>query len=422
MVNPVTTCRKDNDICHQPATGRLVTVGRIADKLMLAVVCALLLVRNFGSMTPLLIAVILTAICYAGLDEWLILVKPQQAWVPTLVVSTIAIWSPTFIFALPAVAYDAARLIIDDSHTSARIRTMQRVSRIAWVVPLATELLFQSPDRYLDCAIVIVLSCIAHLWGRSAHKREELTDRLRATQDELRSDTRMLRARLTDTQEAHSEATRIATLNERTRIARDIHDNVGHLLTRAIMQSEADRVVAEARQDTVAAQQFADVNATISEAMTMVRRSVHDLDDAGVDFRTWMADAAQSTARLHVTLNNSIVSAPAPVARCFAAVIRESLANTARHSAADSVTVSLQDFPAFWQLVVQDNGRIVNVRKTSPLPATSEHDARGMGLADIEARVQALDGTCSTGMTDVGWRVFVSLPKPQQLDKQGEQA
>ena len=224
----------------------------------------------------------------------------------------------------------------------------------------------------------------------------------------------MLRARLADAQEERSTATRMATLNERTRIARDIHDNVGHLLTRAIMQSEADRVVAEARRDTVAAQQFADVNATISEAMTMVRRSVHDLDDAGVDFHAWMADAARSTARLRVTLHNAIDSAPAPVARCLAAIIRESLANTARHSAADSVAVSLQDFPAFWQLVVQDNGRIVDRDGASPPNTAAEHDVRGMGLADIETRVRALDGTCSTGMNDTGWRVFVSIPKPKQ--------
>ena len=389
-------------------------VNRIADKLMLAVLCALLLVRDSGGVTPLSIAVVLTAICCAGLGEWLLSAGPEQTWVPISAVSIAALCSPTFVFSLPVAAYDAARVPTDAPRADAWGTTMRHAFRFVWALPLATALLFESPHRHSATATATTLSCIAYLWGRSVRRRTELTNRLRATQDALRGDTRMLRARLADAQEERSTATRMATLNERTRIARDIHDNVGHLLTRAIMQSEADRVVAEARRDTVAAQQFADVNATISEAMTMVRRSVHDLDDAGVDFHAWMADAARSTARLRVTLHNAIDSAPAPVARCLAAIIRESLANTARHSAADSVAVSLQDFPAFWQLVVQDNGRIVDRDGASPPNTAAEHDMRGMGLADIETRVRALDGTCSTGMNDTGWRVFVSIPKPKQ--------
>ena len=67
---------------------------------------------------------------------------------------------------------------------------------------------------------------------------------------------------------------RMATLGERTRIAREIHDNVGHLLTRAIMQAQAGKTVAKATNDTVAAQGFATLGATLDDAMTMVRRSV----------------------------------------------------------------------------------------------------------------------------------------------------
>ena len=109
--------------------------------------------------------------------------------------------------------------------------------------------------------------------------------------------------------------------------------------------------------------------------------------------------------RLHVELRKTITGAvPAPLARCLAAVIRESLANAARHSSADRVIVTVQEFPAFWQLVVQDNGG-----RTTQTHAN--RDRRGMGLADIEARVRAFDGTCSWGPNVTGWRVFVSIPK-----------
>ena len=44
---------------------------------------------------------------------------------------------------------------------------------------------------------------------------------------------------------------------------------------------------------------------------------------------------------------------------------------------------------------------------TVPVPEIS----RGMGLADIEARVRALGGTCTYGPNGPGWRVFASIPK-----------
>lgn len=86
----------------------------------------------------------------------------------------------------------------------------------------------------------------------------------------------------------------MATLGERTRIAREIHDNVGHLLTRAIMQAQAGRAVAEATDDEVAARGFTTLGETLDDAMTMVRRSVHDLEDDGTDFAAQIEAAVAS--------------------------------------------------------------------------------------------------------------------------------
>ena len=105
--------------------------------------------------------------------------------------------------------------------------------------------------------------------------------------------------------------------------------------------------------------------------------------------------------RLKVDLNNGIETAPAPVCRCLATIVREALANTVRHSSASSAQVILRDLPAFWQMVVQDDGGIQQ----------SQPDSRGMGLADMEARARALGGTANSGPNRQGWKVFVSLPK-----------
>ena len=110
--------------------------------------------------------------------------------------------------------------------------------------------------------------------------------------------------------------------------------------------------------------------------------------------------------RLKVDLNNGIETAPAPVCRCLATIVREALTNTVRHSSARSAQVILRDLPAFWQMVVQDDGG----------SQQSQPDSRGMGLADMEARARALGGTANSGPNRQGWKVFVSLPKEPWSD------
>ncbi|NMM93204.1 two-component system sensor histidine kinase [Bifidobacterium sp. DSM 109957] len=396
-------------------------VTGLLDKLLLTALCALLLVQWRGAVTAPIVALMLIVVCYAAITEWLFTatrftIAAAVAQCFALVCSCVL---PMVGFALPVIAFDMARFAgrsrngndcspTKPQHPDSRMRQflISPISRYLWLVPSCWTLLSR-PDMRIFCTVIMLLSTMAFLWGSMAYRQGLATSQLRRTQDERRSSVRALRQQLSDAHEDRMEATHTALLSERTRIARDIHDNVGHLLTRAIMQTQAARVLADARHDDVSAQAFADIHVTLDEAMTMMRRSVHDLDDSGVDFAAWIEQATRSTGRLHVVVHNSIVDAPAPVARCFSAIIRESLSNAARHSMATETTVTLQDFPAFWQLVVQDNGG----NDDEQLSAKRARDFRGMGLADMESRVRALDGIWSAGHYGIGWRVFVSIPK-----------
>ena len=217
---------------------------------------------------------------------------------------------------------------------------------------------------------------------------------------------RDMAARLTSSAEERDIATRMATLDERTRIARDIHDNVGHLLTRAIMQTEASKIVSQARGDMEAVRSLEEIGGTLHETMTMMRQSVHDLADEGTDFPSMVEEAARCSSALDVRVTNDVTAVPAPVARCCVALIREALANTVHHGTASHAEVVLRDFPAFWQIAVQDDGG-----RPRTTESADPEISRGMGLADIEARVRALGGTCTYGPNGPGWRVFASIPK-----------
>ena len=124
--------------------------------------------------------------------------------------------------------------------------------------------------------------------------------------------------------------------------------------------------------------------------MTLVRKAVHDLKDEGTDFASQIETAAHSmdgAGPLRVRLVNGIDSVPAAVSRCFATAIREALNNTVKHSQARNVSITLRDFPALWQLCVQDDG---TVRRSSAEAVAMQfirpNDSTGIGISDIEER------------------------------------
>lgn len=361
----------------------------LLDKAVLFALCLILHITLTGDMRPGSVVALLAAVCCTSLCEWL----PAARLRPLMpgCYAVMACLSAEFLWFLPPIAYDAMRLRplrlvragaspVRGSGADELPRWMMAVSCWLWVAPLAMRLFGLGADRGQagpDSYLIVVVVAVGALLGESARRCDALADGRTRIEDESRDMLRRYRIRLADGSEERAAAIHTATVNERTRIARDIHDNVGHLLTRAIMQAEAGRLVAEAGGAHDAARGFAQIHA-----------AAHAFDGA---------------ADFDVRLRNDIRTAPAPVARCLAAVIREAVSNVAHHSDAAQVSVLLHEFPAFWQLTVQDDGgRMPHAAATAP---------RGMGLADIEARVRALGGTALCGPFNDGWRVFASILK-----------
>ena len=263
-----------------------------------------------------------------------------------------------------------------------------------------------------SAALVGILALVAALlsWRTSQLERERA--RMRRTRDELQERSLGLEGKNRDLLSRREYEVELATLAERARIAREIHDNVGHQLTRASLQAEALRVVHTGEPGVAA--DFADVKRTVDEALDMVRSSVHDLRDDSVDLGVQMRKVAGSLsgqAPLDVALDVSCEQVPANVSTCFLAVLRESLSNAARHSDATRVDVRCLEHPSFYQLVVEDNGG----KKGDCAP---EAAGDGMGLSSMRERVEALGGSFAAGPAeDGGWRVFASVPKQQRRNE-----
>ena len=408
----------------------------LAEKGLMAALGMLLALNFHPHADAMLVVAILAAICITSITEWL--AASRWRWLPMGLFTLACIFLPLWRAFLPLAAYDAGRTVMPtvlfNSGNSGRnqsdggrqdlVHRLMPFVRWTWVVPLfcaAADASTGSTTTIATSVFLVLVTCAGFALGSDSRRAEDASRRIRHLRDHARESLRANRRRLAEIEEERAQSVRMATLGERTRIAREIHDNVGHLLTRAIMQAQASRTVAEAMGEKASAQGFTALSGTLDDAMTMVRRSVHDLEDDGTDFAAQISAAVRSfdgiSPGFAVGLANGIESAPAPVTRCFATVIREALANVVHHSEAHEATVTLRDMPALWQLVVQDPGPAkpgeAPTSFSDPVMAT-RHDAetyRGMGLADIDSRVRSLGGTSLCGPYGTGWRVFVSIPK-----------
>lgn len=264
------------------------------------------------------------------------------------------------------------------------------------------------------CALLLtaILSVAATLLSLRTAQLEREQERMRRIRDELQERALALEARNRDLADRQDYEVELATLAERARIAREIHDNVGHQLTRASLQTEALRVV-HANEPGVAAD-FADVKRTVDEALQLVRASVHALNDNAADLSVQLERIVENTRSdggPQIELEVLAEHAPANVANCFAAVLREALSNAMRHAHAQNVTVRCMEHPSFYQLIVTDDGE-------GGVQTGGCGVAEGMGLASMRERIEALGGTFTAGPRAGagGWRVFVTVPKQQGDD------
>lgn len=349
---------------------------RLIDKLIIFAICMAVALQQ--PVDLLSIIAILGAITVASLIE----IIPQRFKILlTMGYSVLGIFSFSFAIFLPLMVYDFMR------HNNP-------VVRFLWVAPVLIgmvqhDIMVMIP-LVIFCGIAVLLSIRTNDWLT----REVHNVKLR---DALRESSLSLEEKNQDLQAKQDYEVRIATLDERGRIAREIHDNVGHLLTRAIMQAEAMHVVH--RENEKIDGDLSTLKATLHEAMDSVRTSVHNLHDDALDVEGQLRSALAGSNIEHTTLLYNVDKLDASVGYCFVAVVREAISNTLKHSDASAIEVNVQELPGLYQLIVQDNGT-----------GSGEPGERGIGLQTMEDRVRSLGGTLRITMSN-GFRIFVSIPK-----------
>ena len=202
-----------------------------------------------------------------------------------------------------------------------------------------------------------------------------------------------------------------ATLRERNRIAREIHDNVGHVLSRSILMTAACKTI---NKNEALDPLLGNLEESLNGAMNSIRSSVHDLHDDAVNLEDAIKGLVKDFTFCPVTLTYDMSrQVPREVKYSLISITKEGLSNVMRHSNADSVNILLREHPALYQLCIEDNGTLGSKIPDIQTDADSnkmETVSGGMGLSNIRDRVKALGGTVQITQ-EKGFRIFVTIPK-----------
>ena len=253
-------------------------------------------------------------------------------------------------------------------------------------------------NRGLFAAAGVFGFLLALLMERNTRRTEILEEELRRTQDDSKERNLLLSQKNKALQEKQDYQIYNATLKERNRIAREIHDNVGHVLSRSILMVGAARTI---NKEPGMEAMLENLESSLNHAMNSIRSSVHDLHDEAVNLEEVEKGLVKEFTFCPVEMTFDMThEVPKDVKYCFISITKEAFANIMKHSNATKVQLILREHPALYQLCVEDNGT----------GAFYEQGNSGMGIGNMKERVKALGGTMQIS-ADKGFRIFITIPK-----------
>ena len=199
---------------------------------------------------------------------------------------------------------------------------------------------------------------------------------------------------------SQQQAEQLAAERERTRIARDLHDILGHAFSLMIVQAEAGAAVVRADPGKAEAA-FDAISASGREAMGQLRATVGTLRDNPLAPQPTLADIpdlVRTTQRAGLAVSlaerGEARQLPADVQLAAYRLVQEALTNVVKHAGASTVEVTVDWRPDQVEVSVVDDGQG---------PAGS--GAIGHGLVGIRERVTAAGGSVTFGSPGKGFQI-----------------
>ncbi|HEX5265467.1 MAG TPA: histidine kinase, partial [Acidimicrobiales bacterium] len=218
-----------------------------------------------------------------------------------------------------------------------------------------------------------------------------------------------------DTEDHHAVIS--ATREERTRIAGELHDVIGHCLSVIVLQAGGARMLVRSDPDRAGAA-LQVVQQAGHDALIELRRLLTVLGDTSLpaetgplpgidDLAPLVARTTGTALRVDLEVEGTTRPVSASVGLCAYRIVQEALTNVIKHADAARAKVSLAWAPDALELEIADDGHGL---------ATFRAEGVGRGLIGMRERVAVLDGSLHTGSSvRGGFVVHASLPLAEEL-------
>lgn len=360
---------------------------KLFDKLIIFLCCSIFLISHDLSLYTIL--PIIVVICLSSLITYFN--KSALTIISYIGYVGMCILSPEFICFLPVMCYD----LVNEPYRH--------------VIYLGIFAVIQAFQFYppLTVLVLLLLTALSYLLKMRTLALTHAKQDYFTLRDEMMEKADKLRLQNRDLLDKQDYEISNATLNERNRIAREIHDTVGHLLSSSILQIGA--LLAICRDDLMK-ESLTNIKDTLSAGMNSIRSSIHNIHEDSLDLQDKLNELFRNFTFCKTSFSyhvNHDFSMKAKYSILF--IVKEALSNVMKHSNATLVTVTISELPGLYQIIIHDNG--------TPKSGGS-HDSSGMGVQSMSERINALGGNFYTDTRD-GYKIFISLPK-EQIERNAE--
>lgn len=358
----------------------------ILDKIILLLFCAFTLIfipNKLITVVCVLIAISVSSFCYYFHSA-------KAASILLFIYYGLCFINPIFCLFLPLLAYDIALYKL-------------KYTGIVGVLVLVQYTHLNSIYAIILFVFITITSLIMQYRSEKYDKLQNDYKRLRDTSAELNMYLSNKNRMLIENQDNEIH---LVMLKERNRIAREIHDNVGHMLSRSLLQVGALMAICK---DDVISPNLVSLLETLNDAMNSIRESVHDLYDDSIDLYLNINNVINKFSNYKVSFDYDMSNHVSKnIKYCFIMIVKEAFSNVAKHSNADSITIIVREHPVFYQLLIKDNGTKTNAKVSD----------EGIGLENMKARVINLNGNITIN-NNAGFKIFISIPKKNN-EEEGE--
>ncbi len=200
---------------------------------------------------------------------------------------------------------------------------------------------------------------------------------------------------------SEEEREQLATIAERERIARDLHDVVGHALTVIALKSEvAEKVIASGPDE--ARKELGEIRDIASEALSEVRKTVTGYRQSGIQKAILGSQQSLRAADIHPDFSfpGKPLQLSAAQESALIMVLREAVTNVIRHAKANTCSVKLETNETGIKLSIQDDG-------------SGTGNTTGNGIRGMQERITELGGDFSL-QHNAGTLITIQLPNDHE--------